>query len=235
MGVLRHGAPDRHHQRDRGVDLLLRPLLGGVQVARRAPLRPAAAAPCPGQRGAEPWRTSGTTRGRPPWSRSPRRCASSSPAAWSRPRTRRSACWRPRTHRSTTCRGGLHLLHARAGARRQLLRVERCGPLLDDPRRRPGGEAGGLELPGPGAGLRRHPRPPGGVRRRHGPVLRGRRGGHAAARRLLRRLDHQRAPRDRSRVDPAPRAGEGGRCQLASLMLPVSRGGCGGPASPSPG
>ena len=33
VGVLRHGAPDRHHERDRRVDLLLRPLLGGVEVA----------------------------------------------------------------------------------------------------------------------------------------------------------------------------------------------------------
>ncbi len=32
-------APDRHHQRDRGVGLLLRPLLGGVEVA--APVGPA--------------------------------------------------------------------------------------------------------------------------------------------------------------------------------------------------
>jgi hypothetical protein len=31
--VLRHGRADRRHERDRGVDLLLRPLLGGVEVA----------------------------------------------------------------------------------------------------------------------------------------------------------------------------------------------------------
>src|SRR5918994_3557837 len=31
VGVLRHGPPDRHHERDRGLDLLLRPLLGGVE------------------------------------------------------------------------------------------------------------------------------------------------------------------------------------------------------------
>lgn len=31
-----HRAPDRHHQRDGGVHLLLRPLLGGVEVAPAA-------------------------------------------------------------------------------------------------------------------------------------------------------------------------------------------------------
>ncbi|CAA9246705.1 MAG: hypothetical protein AVDCRST_MAG04-1899, partial [uncultured Acetobacteraceae bacterium] len=96
----------------------------------------------------------------------------------------------------------VHRLRAGARVRTQLLRVERRSPLLDHPRRRQGGGAGGLELPGPGARLRRHPRPLGGVRRRDGTVLRRRRGGDAAARRLLRRLDHaepQRAIQGRPR------------------------------------
>src|SRR5918995_728981 len=52
IGVLRHGAPDRHHERDRGVDLLLRPWLGGVEVDAPATL----AAPRPSDGARQPRR-----------------------------------------------------------------------------------------------------------------------------------------------------------------------------------
>ncbi|CAA9252335.1 MAG: FIG00822737: hypothetical protein, partial [uncultured Acetobacteraceae bacterium] len=88
--------------------------------------------------------------------------------------------------------GRVHRLRAGARVRAQLLRVERRGPLLEHPRRGPTGGAGSLELPRAGARLCLHPGPLGRLRRRDGRVLRWRRGGDAAARRLLRWLGHAR-------------------------------------------
>ena len=73
---------------------------------------------------------------------------------------------------------------------RVVLRVEGHGVLPRRPRRRRRRGAGGLALPAADGGVRRADRPRRGLPRADGPLPRRRRDRRAAARRVLRRLDH---------------------------------------------